>query len=392
MQQISKFGFTRAVLCVTGLSLGLIAREAHAQYVYVGDYTGNEVMRFSASNTNVTDTPGGSPAGKYIDASLTTSFSGSYHPEGMGGIGSNLYIAGSDGAIHIYDVSSNTSGVATGIISQTTTGFTGGGLRINFSPTGNIMYAAGNATNGVIDSFTQSSSVFTRTHQFTSPNATGIWGVATNPLTGEVYYTTGWRSSTEATAGVYKLNADLSVPTGVPSTGTVIVASKSTPSGKISGTTTNASTITGLAGIVFKSDGTFYVVNGANATPMNDFIQHYKADGTFIDQVNLTGMTAGALNNAFDAEIGPGGDLYVAAQNGNCVVRINSSTDTFVSGYVPNGADSLQSAKTLHFTSNNIPGTPEPGTVAAGAGLLLGVGSLLGRKRLRRRLQNSAAP
>lgn len=356
MRSNKTFPFPALLRALALVACMLSVQTAYAQFVYVGDYTGKDIARFDAPNANVTTSPNGNPTGKYIDTNLTTSFSGSYNPEGMGGIGNTLFIAGSDGAIHIYNASGST-GIATGIISAATTGFTNGGLRINFSPDGTIMYAAGdNATGGVVDSFTQTGGVWSRTHQRVISTA-GIWGVATNPLTGQVYYTTGWRGG-DTSASVVRVNADLTSPT-------TLVAINSTPSGKIAGTNTNASKITGLAGIAFKSDGTFYVVNGANADASNDFIQHYNANGTFIDQVNLTGMPAGALQNAFDTEIGPGGDLYVSAQNGNCVLRFNSTTDTFVSGYVPAGADSILSAKTLHFTTNNVAGTPEPGAWAA---------------------------
>ena len=138
---------------------------------------------------------------------------------------------------------------------------------------------------------------------------------------------------------------------------------------------------TGLVGITFKKDGTFYVVNGGNGDPNNDFVLHYNADGTFLNPVDLTGMPAGALFNAFDTEIGPDGGLYVTSQNGACVVEFDASTDTYNRIFVPPHAGGLQQAKTLHFSTNNIvfnAEVPEPGALtlllvggATGSGLLL---------------------
>src|SRR5262249_21306992 len=152
----------------------------------------------------------------------------------------------------------------------------------------------------------------------------GSWGVAVNPFTGQIYYTTGWATATGA--AVYRANADLSgvaplVPVGDHG-------------------------ITALVGITFKSDGTFYVVNSGNGDPTNPFINHYAADGTFLDRVSMVGMPPGSLNNAFDTEIGPDHNLYVTSQNGACVVKFNATTDTFDSIFVPPHANGLQQAKT----------------------------------------------
>ena len=347
--------FLTAARNVALLALSATAAEsAHAQdYLYVGDYSGNQVVRFNGDT--------GAPVNPTPFISLTGA-------EGVGGVdkvtlnghyyANTLSVASGVHTINTYDISNPT--VSPGLISSISTpGWSG--LRIAFSNNGNTLYSGGYLGNNGAAGELRAYQFGTSTElNHIDNNNNGIWGVAVNPQNGRVYWTTGWTGNSGG--GIYSANPDLTGVTQIAAPG--------------------AHGATGLVGITFKPDGTFYVVNGGNGDPNNDFILHYKADGTFLDRVDMTGMPSNALYNAFDTEIGPDGGLYVTSQNGACAVEFNDSTDTYDRIFVPPHAGGLQQAKTIHFSTNSVvSGVPEPGVIA----LLLACGLTGGRLLLRRR-------
>ncbi len=347
--------FTRA-LGVAAMTAGVFTptANANAQYAYVADYNGGQILRYDATT--------GAPV------SPNPYIPGIGGVEGMGGRDNILAAATLGGPIHFIDVSAPTPTLIHTLFTPINP------LRINFSLDGSKFYVAGN--NEVL--------VYDYKAVINSPTNTAIaplnsiidvghsdWGVAVNPLTNEVYHTTGWFGGP---AGVIKTDPLLNSPVTVVAAG--------------------ANGITGLAGITFAKNGqSFYVVNGGltNQTS-NDFIQHYKSDGTFIDTLDLTGLPAHALDLALDAEIGPDGNLYVTSFTSGTnpasgsVLEFNTTTDSYMGYFVAPGSGGLLSAKTIHFTSNNInTAVPEPGSLA----LFLGMGvtgcCFLARRKVRAR-------
>jgi len=284
-------------------------------YLYVGDVSGNQVLRFDATTGAVVN-----PV-PYLSIPKA---------EGLGGTNTRLAVSSGPATIDVYDVS---TGADNPPLVQTISD-PAHPLRIAFSLDGTKLYVTGapNGSTGELDEFDFATRQLL--NSITVPD--GCWGVAVDPANGLVYFTTGWATGTGG--AVMSANANLSNVTTVEPAG--------------------AHGATGLVGITFQqSDGSFYVVNGGNGDPNDDFVLHYNADGSFRDVVSTSGMPAGSLYNAFDTEIGPDGNLYVTSQSGACVVKFDSAADTFDSIFVHPKANGLQTAKTLHF-STNIVGVP----------------------------------
>jgi hypothetical protein len=300
-------------------------------YLYVGDFAGSQVVRFDDhTGAPVPPTP-------YIRIPGA---------EGVGGTTTLLAVSSTNQFINVYDVSTGSASPPL-VRSINTPGFSG--LRIAFSLDGAHLYVGGiigYPAPGQVREYNFATGMLE--HSINTPH--GSWGVAVNPLNGKVYYTTGW--ATGSNGAVFAANPDLSGVTQIVAPGD--------------------HGITGLVGVTFKKDGTFYAVNGGNGDPNNDFINHYAADGTFLDRVSTVGMPPGSLFNAFDTEIGPDKNLYVSSQNGACVVQFDASTDSYLSIFVPPHGAGLQQAKTIHFSVNNVQAVPEPASLS-----LLGLGSLV---------------
>lgn len=334
---------TAVIALIAGASA---ARAGIQQYVYVGDYQGGQVLRFDAGATATPNPanqnmPNGS--NRFID--LT-------HAEGIGGTNDVLVVA-SPGKINVYDISKGT--VPPPLLkSITTSGFNG--LRIALTADGKNFYVAGG--NQIREYNIASGNEIAHVD---TPNGHPTWGVTVDPANNKVFFTTGWTSRGQAQ--VYSASADLS---GVAA---------------FTGLNPNTTAAKGaFVGLTFNATGSdLFVVNGGNASPTTDpaynFIQEYAADGTYLGTVDTTGMPTHALDNAFDTEISDG-KLYVTSQNGACAVEFTLGTDGkyhYDQIYLPAHGAQLVQAKTIHFTTNNVPvdTIPEPATLAVlGAGLL----------------------
>ena len=316
MKPMKKAGLPLAMLGLSVLSL-VTARPAQAQYMYVGDYNGNQVLRFDS-------TTGAPDAGNPFIKTLGNT-------ESIRGYDGVLLVADAEGAtnrVGKYNV--NTGAALTGPGSSF---FVNTALYdIAISPDATKAYIAEDAQ---IASYDLATGTLLATH--TTPDS---WGVAINPKTGEIFTGNGWQTGA---AGVYAYDANLGTQRTV------------VPAGDHG--------LKAVAGITFAKDGSFYVVNGGNFDANNGFINHYKADGTFISTMTDTADPA-AISRAFAAAIGPDGNLYVTSFTGACVLKFNTATDTFNSVFVPPHGGNLVSAKTLDFSVNHINSVPEPGSVA----------------------------
>ena len=284
--------------------------------MYVGDYNGNQVLRFNAV-TGVPDA--GNPFIKTL--------------------GNTESIRGYDGTLLVADAEPGTNRIAK--YNETTgVALTGPGSSffvntalydIVVSPDASKIYIAEDAQ---IASYDLATGNLLATHS--TPDS---WGVAISPKTGEIFTGNGWQTGA---AGVYAYSPDLG-------TERLVV-----PAGDHG--------LKAVAGITFARDGSFYVVNGGNFDANNGFVNHYKADGTFIS--TMTATDPNAISRAFAAAIGPDNNLYVTSFLGACVLKFNTATDTFDSVFVAPHGGGLASAKTLDFSVNHIESVPEPGSVA----------------------------
>jgi DNA-binding beta-propeller fold protein YncE len=121
--------------------------------------------------------------------------------------------------------------------------------------------------------------------------------------------------------------------------------------------------------LTFGTDGNVYV-----ASNLTDSIMRYDGTtGAFIDTFISAG--SGGLKRPSDLAFGPDGNLYVSAYLDNSVLRYNGETGAFINAFVPSGSGGLSAPTTLVFTPQAI---PEPSTlVIGGTAALLGLGYAL---------------
>jgi len=329
--------------------------------IFLGDFNGQQVVRWSG---NTPDT-------------FVSSFGVGTFVEGMGGysVGSgvnkvNHVLVGAGANILDYIVNFPTGQSLAHTIANA--GFT---LQMTVANDGNSFYAA-QGGNGISQFSIVPGNYGTRLNQTAVKGPGGasadVWGVAVNPANGDVIASANWAGPGEGVhVGINEYDSSLHfikflVPYGDHG-------------------------LTHGAGITFAPDGSFYVVQGGNAVPLSPdaFVLHYAADGTYLDTLTAP---AGFLNHAFQPAIGPDGNLYVSNQAGNCVVRFNTTTQTFMDVFISASAtagNGEESAKTIFFTTNTIAQTaPEPASIF----MALSGSVLLGGWALRRRDKLPAVP
>jgi hypothetical protein len=233
---------------------------------------------------------------------------------------------------------------------------------------------------------------------------TGAHDLAISP-DGSTIYAAAYNNSAADSKGVYAYSSDLN-----PATRKQVIAF-------------NDNGLNGPSGMSVASDGSLYIQQnvhtsgGVGGGP--DGIYHYKITGS---GVNVTAnfdapsslKTSANLHFTFGNNIGPDGNVYIAALGGASGRSGNSSytdgvykfdtsitnpTSTAVSLFIaggintglPAGPSGLESPKYLQFGFNFVPAydagvVPEPSGILAGLGLLgmIGGGRLRARHRRRR--------
>ncbi len=317
-------------MSIAGLLVLGAASSASAQYAYVSDVGNGNIDRLDAiTGAFVAPTP------------FITGSSG----QGLTAVGNVIY-TGKDKAILTFN---HTTGAALGtFVSNTPDNI----LTVVTSHDKSVLYT----TNyGSVNSYDLATG--TVHHTGATPDA---WGVDVAP-DNSVYVANGWSSgnNTGVNSGVYKFSADLS-------SSSVIVAPGD--HGLVRG-----------SGLVFAKDGTFYVANVGDASNgISDFINHYQADGTYIDK-----LTDPSLNVVFGLAIGPDSNLYAVNLVGNCISRFDTSNDTFKDIFVGPHSGVTSFPKTLYFDESTA-ATPEPGSFALLSGLF-SVGAFAVRRRSSRK-------
>ena len=311
----------RSLVIISFTCLSIAATTAaNAQFLYLGDYSSNHVVRFDAyTGAAVAPNPFISTAGL---------------AEGIDCKGSKLAVANfGSGKINLYDK-------ATGAFSSTLVSNVFAG-QISYNKSGSLIYAAD--VNSGIRAFDASTGT-----QVYSVSLAGAHDVAVG-ADGNIY---------AANIGntVFKYSADLS-------TMTTFIAAGDHGLQKAVGPT-------------FGNDGSFYITNTTVHGGTSDFINHYDANGNFINT-----LTDASLSGAYGTAIGPDGNLYVANLSGACVVRFNTTNNTFIGAFVLAHAGGVNNPKYIHFDSQNIQAVPEPGSFALFAGLgIAGTGFMMRRR------------
>lgn len=158
----------------------------------------------------------------------------------------------------------------------------------------------------------------------------GHWGVAVQPVTGDVFVTLGW---TGGTTQVLRANAALS-------SYTLISGTQPASSGK------------GYAGMAFITPTEFCVMerNTQSAHETGDAkIRRYALTSLVSNTASLVATlqaTAGDLPDGYDLSFAYDGRLLAASQDGSCLVSFNARTNAY-SGVLVGPATAPATAKTL---------------------------------------------
>ena len=199
-----------------------------------------------------------------------------------------------------------------------------GAFDLSISPDGSVLYMTGPTGLDMIDAATGTLLGYLDPADFAGGPDGHVWGVDVNPLTGEVYVTRGFQGSDPTTGAIFKVPADFStVPPGNQSSETPVKIADAPVAGQE------------LMGIEFLPDGTFWVaapVDTGSGVP--DEIQHYAADGTLLQRVDVPETLVASPENPAvtlpnSIEFGPDGKIYVGTWYNYCVLRYDPVADSW---------------------------------------------------------------
>lgn len=343
-----QFSFKAGALLTLGSVLLLCGVRAQAQSLYVGDFSGNTVVRFNGLT-------GGLPTA--IIPSLN-------QPDHIQSTANDLFISAfGEGAVFKYD-RNNLAVPRTTLISLSNVI----GLQLNPSATELITTNTASSGIGLASSIRRYSITGSLLETVDLAGiANDPWSVRLDSANNRLLFSMGFFSNS-TNQGIYTLPLNFT--------------SASVPTALVTGAALNG--ISRPGGIAVLPNGEFFTVGSLFAGgPIR--INRYSATGTYLTTV--TDGAGGAIFNSlsgFDLAIGPDGNLYATANptaggNGS-VLKINVATNTFDSVFIGPSAG-IQIAKTLYFEPSLSGGVaPEPGTLALGA---LGLVGLLTVRRRR---------
>ncbi len=382
--------FSRSLLSVSLFtSLFSLPFVAHATdftgFLYVSDYKAANLDRYRYDFT------GGvisniKPAGFGGNTNSAIFITGGIK-EGVQGTRNDLIIVNSGGStLSRYDLNGNLIGtIAVKNNDPTHTSHTLSSIgNVVVTQNGKYMYAPESGT-GIIDKIDLSTGIIVNNIAFKGAHDLAIAADGT-------IYAASYSGSDVNSAGVWSLPSDLSAKHQM-----ITSATMSSPSGM------SISTV----------DGSLYVQQNAGAGP--DGVYHFTISGTGTATTAtfkpLTSLTSSSsLHFTFGNNIGPDGNLYIAALGGasgragnggytDGVYKFDTTSlgvsrviDGGIDTGFPGGPSGLQSPKYLQFGYNFVPaddpgapGVPEPSGVLAGLGFLGMVGGGILRTRRRRR-------
>ncbi|WP_460963793.1 Ig-like domain-containing protein, partial [Spirosoma litoris] len=196
------------------------------------------------------------------------------------------------------------------------------------------LYKISTATNTIVAS--------RPTSDFTSSSKQRAWGVAVNPITGNVYMTTAYGAVAGAASTITYLDPSL---TG--SISTLVTA----PTGYY------------YRGIVFDATGNLWAVMSSDGgTSPDKLVEYNGTTGAKLGEYSMptptqnAGLAGTGSVQAYDIAFGPDGNIYISSFKGDCVTRFDLSTNTF-STYVPYVAGSQ--AKNVAFICGDFHCTTE---------------------------------
>jgi len=390
--------YSRSLLAA-GLFTGLFSFPLLAQaadftgFLYVSDYKAANLDRYSYryhSGTNTIDTI--MPAGFGGNTTNAVFITGGIK-EGVQGTNNDIIIVNSGGnTLTRYDLNGNAIGTINVLNPNNTPHAFNSIGNVVVTHDGKFLYAPESGGN-VIDKVDLTTGKIVASITFAGAHDLAIAADGT-------IYAAAYTGSNSGSAGVWALPSDLSSKTQLIASGD--------------------HGLTAPSGMSIASDGSLYVQQNVGAGP--DGVYHYSISGagtgataTFNAPTSLT--SSSALHFTFGNNIGPDGNLYIAALGG---ASGRSGNTTYTDGIykfdtsilnptsaavslviaggintgVPGGPSGLQSPKYLQFGYNFVPaddpgapGVPEPSGIIAGLGVLgmAGGGALRRRRRRRNR-------
>lgn len=227
------------------------------------------------------------------------------------------YIASPAGYVQVYNYATGTIVKNIDLTAQS-----GGILDISKSADGAYIYIS-TVTGGVLK-FSTATDTVVATYPMTSlaSGTTNLWGNAVNPITGNVYVSTGWWTQ----SGTNFKSIQYISPTLTGPATTFAIA----PAGYY------------YRGIVFDANGDLWALLSGGGTLRDRIMKYNGTTGAVLGTYDiptpasyLAGVNAQNGNfNPYDLDFGPDGNLYLSTYYGDCLTKFNVTTNTF-STYVP---------------------------------------------------------